>query len=267
MNTPARLLALLAVWITVAAAVVRPAAAQLILDGQVVDDVTRQPLAGARVWLLNRHNRVSDYAAADETGRFRFERSGTGWYRLEVRAVGYQSAVTTPLWMLERSIAGIEVRLSPNAVLLAPVEVVALSPLGPSPVLENMMHRRTRGFGHQITRQDIEARRPGTITDMLMEVPGVYASRTGGGRGVRQIYMGRALLGPGGGECPVQVFLDGVQVSRDPRGGDTPIDDLVNPLDVEAIEVFRGLGSIPPEFLTPEARCGVVAIWARRGPG
>jgi hypothetical protein len=33
---------------------------------------------------------------------------------------------------------------------------------------------------------------------------------------------------------------------------------------VEAIEVFKGLGSVPPEFLNVYARCGVIAIWTRR---
>ena len=44
----------------------------------------------------------------------------------------------------------------------------------------------------------------------------------------------------------------------------TFVDELVQPMDVEVIEVFRGLGSIPPEFLTPQARCGVIAIWTKR---
>jgi hypothetical protein len=77
--------------------------------------------------------------------------------------------------------------------------------------------------------------------------------------------MTRAL--PSGGPCPVQVFLDGNQATRDVPGGDVDIDELASPLDVEAIEVFRGLGSIPPEFLTPEARCGVIAIWTKRYSG
>jgi hypothetical protein len=60
------------------------------------------------------------------------------------------------------------------------------------------------------------------------------------------------------------VFLDGRLATRDAPGGDVFVDDLVSPLDIETIEVFRGLGSIPPEFLTPQARCGVIAIWTKR---
>jgi hypothetical protein len=28
--------------------------------------------------------------------------------------------------------------------------------------------------------------------------------------------------------------------------------------------VYRGLSGVPAEFLTPEARCGVIALWTQR---
>jgi outer membrane cobalamin receptor len=167
----------------------------------------------------------------------------------------------------DRTFAELEIRLAPTVVLLAPLEIVALSPPRTSPVLENVEHRRTRGFGVQISRQEIEERRPLQISDVLMELPGVYAERRRGAAGGRTIHMGRALVGVGGGECPVQVFLDGMLATRDRPGGDVLVDDLASPLDVEVIEVFRGLASVPPEFFTPDARCGVIAIWTKRSLG
>jgi hypothetical protein len=242
----------------------RPAPAQIVIEGRVLDDMTEEVLAGARVLLLNRFNRTADYAVTDAQGRFRFERSRNERYRVEVRAVGYRETITPDIWTGDREFAAIEVRLLPNAVLLAPLEIVALSPPRTSPVLEAMEFRRTRGFGIQITREAIEQRQPMRVTDMLMEIPGVYADRTGTGASARSIRMGRALSGPGGGPCPVQIFLDGMLATRPGAGGDVSVDDLVSPLDVEAIEVFKGLGSVPPEFLNVYARCGVIAIWTRR---
>jgi hypothetical protein len=243
-----------------------PAAlAQNVLAGRVLDDQSEEALAGARVFLLNRYGRTADYTVTDDAGRFRFERKDSGWYRLEATAVGYERAISAPLWMTQdRDSAVVEVRLSPHVVLMAPVEVVAMSGARTSPVLENMQFRRSHGFGYQITREAIEQRHPAQVSDMLAELPGVYAERRGTGASGRTIRMGRALPGVGGGECPVQIFLDGRLTTRGGPGGDVQVDDLVNPLDVEAIEVFRGLGSVPPEFLTPNARCGVIAIWTKR---
>jgi len=248
----------LAPCIALATFVADPSLAQLVLEGRVLDDATESPVASARVVLFNRYWQFAARTVTDEAGRFRFERSGRGQYRLEVRAVGYLMAVTPLMWMVENGFAGLEVRLSPNAVLLAPLEIVALTPLSTSGVLDNVEHRRTRGFGYQITREDIEERRPMRLSDILVTLPGVRVGQGRGGAGARSISIGRALPG-----CQVQIFLDGTQVNRG-GGGDVLIDDLVSPLDVEVVEVFRGLGSIPPEFLTPEARCGVVAIWTRR---
>lgn len=244
--------------------------AQVVLEGRVLDDVSEQPLAGARVILLNRLNKTAGYSVTDALGRFRFEDRNWGWYRLEISAVGYVRAQTPFLyWTEEHDFAGVEVRLAPDAVLLAPLEVTALSGPAISPVLENAEFRRERGLGVHITREQIETRNPANVTDMLLELPGVHAQRSGArSGGGRQLYMGRALAGPAGGACPVQIWVDGVLANPGrPGGEDLSVDDLVRPLDVEVIEVFRGLGSVPPEFLNPYARCGVVAIWTRRSVG
>jgi hypothetical protein len=241
------------------------AAAQVVLEGRVIDDVTTAGLVSARVLLLDRYSKPVGYAVTDHEGRFHFSRRENGWYRLDVSAIGYRNTVTPLLWpMRDHLYTELEVRLAPHTVLLAPVEVIALSPLQPSPVLANVEHRRTRGFGVHLTRDQIEDRRPANVSDMLLELPGVYAVRRGSGSSGRVISMSRSLAGPGGGPCVVQIFLDGRLATRDVPGGDVLVDELVSPLDVEVIEVFRGLSSIPPEFLTPNARCGVIAIWTKR---
>jgi hypothetical protein len=228
-----------------------------------LDDATARPVASARVVLLNRYWKFAARTVTDEAGRFRFERSGSGQYRLDVKAMGYLPTVTPLMWMVESGFADLEVRLSPNAVLLAPLEIVALAPLSTSPFLADVEHRRTRGFGVQITREEIEERRPMRLSDVLLTLPGVrMVQGSRAGSGARSFSIGRALPG-----CQLQIFLDGVNVSRGAVGEeDVLIDDLVSPLDVEVVEVFRGLGSIPAEFLTSQARCGVVAIWTRRSP-
>lgn len=251
--------------VALAICVAPPALSQVVLEGRVLDDVSQQNIPGSRVLLINRQNKTVGYVVTDDSGYFRFSRPDNGWYRLEVAALGYQRTLTPFMWwMVDHSYAALEVRLAPHVSLLAPVEIVALSPANGSPVLENVVHRRTVGFGIQISRQQIEERHPVNISDMLIEVPGVYAARTGSGANGRRIYMGRSLPADGGGPCPVTIFVDGRQATRNVPGGDVLVDELASPLDIEAVEVFRGLGTIPPEFLTPDARCGVIAIWTKR---
>ncbi|MFC1791075.1 hypothetical protein ACFL0I_01235, partial [Gemmatimonadota bacterium] len=72
-------------------------------------------------------------------------------------------------------------------------------------------------------------------------------------------------------DCITQIFVDGFLVNRRAFGArgarpiDFRIDDAVSPASVEGIEIYRGLGTVPAEFLNPDAVCGVIAIWTRRG--
>lgn len=242
-----------------------PARAQVVLQGRVLDDSTERPIVGARLILLSRYGKTAGYQETDTLGRFRFTPHDNGRYALDVRAVGYRPALQTVLWMMEdRNFAGLEVRLTPHVALLAPVEVVALSAPTRSPVLANMEWRRRHGLGQMISRQEIEERHPLRVTDILQETPGVRVDRQGSGASRRVIHLGPPMPGPGGGDCPVQIFLDGMLATRDAPGGDVTVDDLVEPADVEAIEIFKGLAGVPAEFLNSQSRCGVIAIWTKR---
>jgi hypothetical protein len=242
-----------------------PSQAQAVVEGRVVDDSTERPIPRARVMLLNRYNKTTGYMLADLAGAFRFKVPDQGMYRLDVMAMGYQPARTPVVWTtMDYDSTWLEVRLSPAAVLLAPVEVVGLAGPRTPPLMESAMHRNALGLGYHLTRKDIEERKPAVLSDLLLTLPGISVeqgtSRTGG----RTLYMRRALPGVGGGQCPVQVFLEGKLVSGGWGAEGVSIDELANPLDVEMVEVFMGLSRVPPEFLTPNARCGVIAIWTRR---
>jgi len=45
------------------------------------------------------------------------------------------------------------------------------------------------------------------------------------------------------------------------------VDDVVDPRDIEAIEVYRSGAQVPAQFggMGPFTRCGVVVVWTRRG--
>lgn len=63
------------------------------------------------------------------------------------------------------------------------------------------------------------------------------------------------------GSCLPEVYLDGV-----PAPGARQIDQLITPMDIEAVEIYRSPSEVPARFTTAASQCGVILIWSRRGP-
>ncbi len=132
MTVGTRLLVPLAIWMALGTWAADPLLAQVMLQGRVLDDVTGQPLQGARVLLLNRYDRVVDYQVTDDDGSFRFKPRNGSRLRVEVKAISYLPTITPVLWMVsDRDSAAVVIRLAPHAV---PGQAVAASTwAGPSP--------------------------------------------------------------------------------------------------------------------------------------
>lgn len=235
--------------------------AQVLVSGRVIEDATAEPIPGATVELQSERGQRLGRQLTDDLGRFRFTVDEGDAVRVRAERLGYQASTTSVLRMGGYAELDLEIRLDVAAVLLAPVEVVGRSRAAESPTLAGFEQRRRSGTGWYMTREEIEQRRPNRVSNLLAGAPGVTVQR-------RIIYMARA------GNCPAQIFVDGVHINRrlSAAGGGTlattemfPVDDLVPTAAVEGIEVYQGLSRVPAEFLTPESRCGVVAIWTRRG--
>ena len=259
-HLPSLLLVLLSVLLPTAAD------GQTQIVGRVIDDVSARPLSGAEVTLRDVRGRLLRRMETTETGAFEFEVDRESAVRLEVRRLSYRPNTTPTLHFDDRKFFRVEVRLDPEAILLAPLEVIAWSAVDPSPALDGFRRRLESGMGIFITRDVIEARRPSSVVDLLREVPGVTVTGSSvGGRATVQV--GRSL----GRNCQTQIWVDGFLMNRRTRSptgfsaADYRIDDVVSPLSVEGIEIYRGLSSVPAEFLNEDAECGVVAIWTRRG--
>lgn len=260
----ARLLPALLLFAVLCAPLARIHAQQALrFEGVIRDDESLHPLPEVTVELLDRNSRRLRSTATDSSGGFSFEVARQGGYRFRATRLGYQSTTSPVLWTDNHRFLGVDLRMHRRAVLLAPLEVVAWDAAS-NPILEGFAARRQSGLGHFITRDDILARQPTLLSDMLTRVPGLRLESAG--TGTRRIAVFRRSSGPRA--CPVQVFVDGL-LQNPPAGwgagDDVAIDDLVPPGSVEGIEVYGGMSSIPAEFITPEARCGVIAIWTRRG--
>jgi hypothetical protein len=63
-----------------------------------------------------------------------------------------------------------------------------------------------------------------------------------------------------GGMCGPSIYLDGARITM---GSGLTLNDVINPENIEAIEVYRGPSEVPPMYNDDRAACGVVLIWTR----
>lgn len=215
----------------------------------VVRDSSGAPLVNVNVLIAAR----TAHTRTDSTGVFRFAALAPGKVELEFRRLGFEESTRQVTIAADRS-------ADVTVVLVAiPQEMAAMiiaEEARAREALREFYDRKEAGFGHFITREQIEKRRPINLSDMMRMVPGaqLVPSRVGGTAVLR---FARASSAPGR-DCPPQYFVDGVMV----RGFN--IDDIP-PSDVEGIEIYSGVSVIPPQFknFLSTAICGVVAIWSR----
>jgi outer membrane receptor for ferrienterochelin and colicin len=118
------------------------------------------------------------------------------------------------------------------------------------------------GLGTFITRDGLDHRNAMDVSDVLRTVPSLRLVRNGATGGYN------VVIGvPGRGCRYAKVLLDGVWQNRwgDRHEEDNDIDLMASPDLLAGIEIYRGGAQMPAEFGGPTARCGVVALWTRRG--
>ena len=66
--------------------------------------------------------------------------------------------------------------------------------------------------------------------------------------------------------CRPSVVLDGVVLQPGGTGsrGDLPLDALVNPFNIEALEVYPGPEGVPVQYSGYLSPCGAILVWSRR---
>jgi hypothetical protein len=241
-----------------------PAAAQIRITGTVIDDSTGAPVAGARVEMYDYWGQRRFVRQTSADGVFVIEMRRAGGYRLRTSRMGYAAAMTPMLYTEGSTFMNVEVRLKSDRVLLAPVTVLVRARARVAPMLDDFHARHRAGIGTFFTRDDITRIKPTYLTDLVAMVPGMWTSRSGGSSPV--LYSRQATRG--GTDCPVQIFVDGRLMNPRAPNGDVigmTLDEAVLPSSVEGVEVYKGLSTVPAEFLSEDARCGVVAVWTRRG--
>jgi hypothetical protein len=228
----------------------QPVAAQVI-RGKLFDQYTNNPIPSAAVTLVAPDNTpVGPTVKTGSDGSFSVQAPAPGIYRLRAELPGYLAAVTPAMELGSGDQINLTWKLLAGVVQMRPVAIVASS-RRTSGKLSGFYDRMQRhGFGTFITRDQIDKRRPFFVTDLLQMVPGlrVVPSPQGFGNNV--------VTSEG---CRPAVFLDGTHF---PLLGES-IDAIVNPQDVEGIEVYSHAVEVPPQFQAPGNTCGAIVIWTK----
>lgn len=204
------------------------------------------PMSGARVTVWG--TGLSTTTGAD--GRFTLSGLPAGTFSAQARAIGFSPATTSVDLASDRT-ASASITLAEPATTLAPVTVYG-KPNAALREFDQFMQRKRQGFGHFLTPADLQNRF--AVTDALKMVPGLQVLPTG---------MGNAVYGRGA--CIPTIYIDDMKLPPEVTlSATTPpdIDAYVQPDQIMGIEVYAGLGGIPPQYESNS--CGVILIWTRR---
>ena len=252
-----------------------PATQAQVPAGTVLDSVSGRPIAGARVLLLDSAGTAITALVTRPDGQFTFNIPHLGEYRLLIGRIGYPISISKPFLFSSAFTASVSLSLPSNPITLDTVTVVAKEIERRLPYLADagFYKRRQEGFGHFLTRDEIDKRDPLHLTDLLHGMSGVRVTCGGQQRGPAQggpglqctVTMRAANTMFFRGKCNPSVVLDGVLLQ--PGGtasGGLSLDDLVNPFNIEALEVYPGPEGVPVQYSGYLSPCGAILVWSKR---
>ena len=221
-----------------------------VFRGQVTDSLGL-PVPHAEIAILGTDLR----AVADSEGLFRIANVPAGLHPVIVRSIGWK-----PIFFLLR-MGENEERIGRIALEPAPQQlpelVVEAGKFAKPPEYaftrryDDFFRRRQVRSGTFRMRNDPMFASALHTGDLLRGIPGVRVSFGAGGTGVE-------FLRCRGMSTKVAVWIDGARVMTDNHNEAL---GYLRASDVEMIEIYRGPGQIPGEFLADS--CAVIVIWTR----
>jgi hypothetical protein len=161
--------------------------------------------------------------------------------------MGYAPTTTDSVVVQSEREATVNILLGVHPVTLDSLEVVA-EPQTRHLELVGFYKRQKKGFGYFIQREEIDRSHAHRITDLLYGLPGV---RMVGSQATGELSV--LLRGN-----DARVVLDGM-VLLDSKN----INELVHPMNIEAIEVYPGIHGVPVQYRTLYGGSGAILIWTR----
>jgi hypothetical protein len=164
---------------------------------------------------------------------------------LRVRHLGYAPesvSVSVPA-TLERA----DVRVVLSATIAQLSATTVLGERDPNDVRLRSFYDRLANnkYGSYIEPKTIASRQPLFISELLRRVPGIKVQPTQSGNTV-------TIRG-----CTPVVWVDGARMQ------DAQVDDVVEPQDVAAIEIYRSFSGLPSQYFDRTANCGTIIVWTK----
>ncbi|HXE61241.1 MAG TPA: carboxypeptidase regulatory-like domain-containing protein [Gemmatimonadaceae bacterium] len=218
------------------------------LTGQVTS-AEGKPLEGAMVLLLG--TQLS--ARSDATGSFRLSGLPAGTQSVEVREIGF-SPKRFAVDLSPKRPSTLLAALDQRTNVLKTMEITAKR----GSEVPGFDQRKRSGLGYYMDRDQIERSASISTTDLFRQVPGLTVVWDGEGYSIEVNRTSNA------GSCPVQYYIDGTPFLS--QGDD--IDQVVQPQEIAAIEVYKSSAETPMEFQgATGAPCGTIVIWTKRRIG
>jgi hypothetical protein len=246
-----------------------PLSAQTI-RGRVLDAASGDPVPQAAVTVLTAGERTAGRARTGVDGAFVIQLREPGTFRLRGERAGYLASSSQAVEVAVRETVVVALRVSPQALQIEPLTVTSRiqPPRNALLTANGFYHRESGGFGKFVRREDLDRHPEHNMVTTLARLPGVEIAVDGRGRQIASFTRGRTVgtleRGQTGKQdiCFPLVFLDGVRMRYGPPD-DVEIDGIVNPTQIEAIELYRSAAEIPSEFNGTNSACGVIVIWTR----
>ena len=225
------------------------------LAGKVVTQETGQPLASVEVSLPG----TGAVTLSDAEGRFQFALLAPGAHAVRARYLG-RGAVEDTVTLEAGESLQIELRLPVEPISMEGI-LVEVERRDLRLELTGFFERQIREHGVFITQDQIEETKPVATLDLFQGVPGVRIISFGLRRSLSLV--GSRALSLSGHVCYPTVWVDGQPYTS--PGNEDPIylDELVNPGDIAALEIYQSTARIPVQY-NLQGACGVIVIWTRR---
>ncbi|MDE2661937.1 MAG: carboxypeptidase regulatory-like domain-containing protein [Gemmatimonadota bacterium] len=230
------------------------------IQGTVVDDGTGEPIDGATVRLADASGSARETITGPD-GAFAFPGVAPGAYTLAVRRFGYE-LLSTPLEIGAQAPPRLDVRLTPQAIPLQPLEV-GVEGRPPRLVESGFYDRMEEGWGTYFEPQWIEASKRGFVrladfmSTLQMRAPLPRCPQI-------PVYLDRRAIGAADGSGTSRSYsLNPGGTFRSPEAPPPTLLEELSVHDLGAAELYQPGSKIP--FFAWDGTsmtCGAIILWS-----